>query len=283
MTLKTVHRQFGSKARVAHELVALVPPGCRVWVEVFAGTAALTLAKPPHPVEHINDMNGDVVNLFAVLRDPDARERLCEAVTLTPWAQGEYLACIGEPEHPDPVTRDPVERARRFLVVSWQGVGGKQANFSGWRLQRDQAWPLGTWSRVPERIRAAAERLKTVYVHQRDCREVVETFGGLEEAVLFLDPPYPLELTGTHRQQVYSVDMTPADHAELAAQLRAVKAKVMVTMAAGSLYDAALTSAGGWRTRDLRVRGMGNTTKTERLFMNFEPHDGGLFAEVAAE
>jgi site-specific DNA-adenine methylase len=72
MSIRTTHRQMGSKARVARTLLELMPPDASIWVEGFAGTAAMTLAKAPHAVEHVNDLNGDVVNLFRVLIEREA-------------------------------------------------------------------------------------------------------------------------------------------------------------------------------------------------------------------
>lgn len=263
MSVMPVHRQFGSKARVAPLLLQLVPTDARIWIEVFAGTAAMTLAKTPHRVEHINDLNGGVVNLFRVLRDADARDRLCEAIEMTPWAQQELIDCQYDTYH-----SDPVEHARRFLVASWQTIGGKQQAGTGWRIQRDESWPMGTWRRIPDRIRSAAQRLKEVYIHRRHCFDMVDNFRDREDALFFLDPPYPLSLTGTHRQQVYEYDMSEQEHWQLAMLLRRVRGKVILTMAQGSVYDTAL---GDWRTLLLPVRGMRNTVKNEVVFLNFEP------------
>lgn len=265
MTVQTIHRQFGSKSRVAPAIIRMIPPKKAIWVEVFAGSAAVTLAKQPHPAEHINDLNGSVVNLFQVIRDADLRERLCEAVEFTPWSQEEMRTCEAQTRHPD-----PVEWARRFLVTSWQTIGGKQAQGTGWRIQLDKDWPIGTWRRLPDRIRLAAWRLREVYIHQRHCVEMVEAFGDREDAVLFLDPPYPLELTGTRVQQVYEVDMVPDEHRALAEALLKVKGSVILTMAHGSVYEDILQGA-GWRRSEIKVRGLRNAVKSELVLTNFVP------------
>ncbi|MGE5515102.1 MAG: DNA adenine methylase [Bacteroidota bacterium] len=265
MTVQTIHRQFGSKSRVAQDILRLVPAGKRIWVEVFAGSAAVTLAKQPHPAEHINDLNGSVVNLFTVIRDPTLRDLLCEAVEFTPWSQQEMRLCEAETKHDD-----PVEWARRFLVASWQTIGGKQAQGTGWRIQLDKDWPMGTWRRLPDRIRRAAWRLREVYIHQRHCVELVGQFADREEAVLFLDPPYPLELTNTRVHQVYEVDMTTDEHMALASALRGAKASVILTMAHGSLYEEIL-QGGGWHRSELLVRGLRNSVKSELVLTNFLP------------
>lgn len=258
-----VHRQFGSKARVAPQILAFVPPGKRVWVEVFAGSAAVTFAKAPHPVEHINDLSGHVVNLFQVVRDPAMQIRLAEAIALTPYHQGELLACKRQIRNDD-----PVEWARRFLVTSWLSVNGCHTGNTGFRCNRDQDWHLGVWNRLPDRIAAACRRLKEVTIHSRHCLDMVRVFGELEDAVLFLDPPYPLETTNTSRSQVYEVDMSAEEHEALAHALRKCRATVILTMNPGTVYSDVLQD---WPRREMKVRGLRNTFKTELVFLNTEP------------
>lgn len=105
-------------------------------------------------------------------------------------------------------------------------------------------------------------------IHQRDCRELVEVFADLPEAVLFLDPPYPLETTNTRRQQVYEHDMSADEHSALCEALRKVKAAVIVTMNPGTVYSEMLAD---WPVTPLPVRGQRNNTKTELIFTNFVP------------
>jgi DNA adenine methylase len=213
MMPRRAHCQFGSKARVAADLLELVPPDVMVWVEGFAGTAAVTLAKPPHPAEHLNDANGEIVNLFRVLRDGAARERLCSLVELTPYAEAEFRDCCsavwGGLERPD----DPVERARQFLVASWQAIGGKQRVKSSWRLDLGRSWLISTWQGVPDRLWDAATRLKAAHIHQKHIRDLVEMFSDQPQALLFLDPPYPRRSISAH-EPLYANDMTEAEHAE---------------------------------------------------------------------
>lgn len=64
-------------------------PEHRVYVEPFGGAVSVLMRKRPAYAEIWNDLDGDVVNLFRVLRGPRAGE-LLEAVRLTPFARDEY-------------------------------------------------------------------------------------------------------------------------------------------------------------------------------------------------
>lgn len=112
--LKPPAPYYGGKTRLAPWIVSLMSPHQR-YIEPFAGTASVLLAKAPSRFEVINDLDGDVVTFFRVLRDrPDELERACR---LTPYAREEFLAC--RDCRLDDV--DDLERARRWWVRVAQG------------------------------------------------------------------------------------------------------------------------------------------------------------------
>ena len=106
---------WGSKHRIASKIVELLPPH-NAWVEAFCGSCAVTLAKPPVPIEIINDMDNQVVNLFNQLREH--QDELCRLIALTPYASSEYLVAR---EHQE---CSPLEKARQFLVATIMAVNG---------------------------------------------------------------------------------------------------------------------------------------------------------------
>jgi hypothetical protein len=107
---------FGSKVRIAPRIVEYLPPH-RGYVEPYCGSLAVLFAKPPTVYECVNDLDGDLVLFWRMLRDrlPDL-ERVCR---LTPHAREEYAQSW-------PITDDvdDLERARRVWVKLTQGRGG---------------------------------------------------------------------------------------------------------------------------------------------------------------
>src|SRR5712692_3541119 len=63
---------FGSKQRLAVPIARMLPPH-NAWVEVFCGSAAVTMAKKPAPIEIINDADLQIVNVFRQLRKHPAK------------------------------------------------------------------------------------------------------------------------------------------------------------------------------------------------------------------
>src|SRR5947209_19363979 len=77
---------FGSKLRIAAKLHDKLPPHY-AWVELFCGSAAMTIAKEAAPIEVINDINKDIFNFYKQLRERG--DELVEKIELTPYAREE--------------------------------------------------------------------------------------------------------------------------------------------------------------------------------------------------
>ena len=147
----------------------------------------MLLRKPPAPYEVYNDLDGDVVGFFRVLRErPDD---LLRAITLTPFARAEVdLACA-----PAPDGLDEVERARRVYVRAWQGRHGLPARGRmGWRFERAATrsrTAVDDWRDVKHLV-AVVARLREVQLECDDALRVIARFDG-PDTVTMSDPPYP--------------------------------------------------------------------------------------------
>src|SRR5438552_16457678 len=82
------------------------------YCEPFGGSAAVLINREPSPVETWNDLHGEVVNFFRVLREQ--KDALIEAIGLTPFSRAEFEAAINEPTE----NLSGLERARRFYILA---------------------------------------------------------------------------------------------------------------------------------------------------------------------
>ena len=110
----------GGKRYLAQRIIAKFPPH-RIYLEPFGGAASVLLNKPPCEVEVYNDLDGEVVNVFRVLRDTGAAAELKRLIAMTPFARAEfeqsYEPAVGV-----------VEQARRTIVRSFLGFGSDSAS-----------------------------------------------------------------------------------------------------------------------------------------------------------
>ena len=88
---------YGGKFNHLDWLLPLLP-ACHHYCEPFAGSAAVLLNRPPAPVETYNDLDGEVAHFFRVLRDH--KDRLVEAIGLTPFSREEFARAVAPPEGP---------------------------------------------------------------------------------------------------------------------------------------------------------------------------------------
>src|SRR5205823_3664247 len=110
------HIAFGWYGGKFNHLGWLLPllPCCHHYCEPFAGSAAVLLNRQPSPVETYNDIDGEVVNFFRVLRSQ--KEALIEAIGLTPFSREEFYEALRDSAG----DLADLERARRFFVRARQ-------------------------------------------------------------------------------------------------------------------------------------------------------------------
>ncbi|MEB3022981.1 MULTISPECIES: DNA adenine methylase [Mycolicibacter] len=264
---------YGGKTRLAERIVALLPAH-EHYIEPFTGSMSVLLAKRPSLIETVNDLDGDLMNFWRMLRErPEDLVRVC---ALTPHSRLEHdLAYQG----PAP---DDLERARRTWVRISQGRTGTLRK-TGWRYY---IAPAGTATSMPEylsayvdRMAAAAERLHHVSLECRPGIEVIEAYGAVETACLYVDPPY----LGSTRTRNYNVEMrSESQHAELLEAVQAARASVVLSGYASPLYDRALAD---WdRVEISSATGQGGTQRARKevIWSNRMISEPALFDLVSA-
>jgi DNA adenine methylase len=255
--IKPVLKYPGSKARMASWIVSQFPIHTH-YLEPYFGSGVVFFNKPPAAHEVINDLDDNVVNLFRVIREHGAE--LAALIEMTPWARAEYELCKNERSD------DPIEQARRFVVQCWQGhssaAGGRGSGWKNGGLHGADQMVVETWQRVPARVRAVIERLRSVEIEHRPALEVIERYAA-PETLIYADPPYP---KSTRNGKLYVEDsMTDADHLALLDVLDAHQGPVVLSGYACELYDHRLRY---WTRRTLDALDTKGQRKIEVLWLN---------------
>ena len=273
--MKAPFAYYGGKMGMAQRIIGLMPRH-RVYIEPYFGSGAVYFAKPPVPVEILNDADAGVVAFFTALRDDPAElERRC---ALSPHARAEFTASI-EPAD------DPMELARRFWVRVNQSFSktGSLAASAGWSITtaRNQSIPGSIRGRLG-RFAVCADRLAGATIEHCDGAELIARLATAD-TLAYVDPPY-LNSTRSNRSQGYQDyrhDMgRDADHECLAEVLAATPAAVILSGYPSPLYDRLYA---GWHRVEVPVRVHSSNAvsiergeRTEVLWTNFEPAAGQL-------
>ena len=212
--------------------------------------------KAPAKHEVINDLSGDVVNLFRVIRERG--KELAALIEMTPWAREEY-----ELSHES--SNDPLERARRFVVRAQQGHGtdGLRGGNTWSRSQHDRpGWRPRRWHLIPDDIEGLISRLGETEIDNRDAVILVHDYAE-PDVLIYADPPYVYETrTGG---KMYQYEMTDADHLALLDTLDAHPGPVVLSGYHCPLYDDRLAH---WTYRERRVQAEKGNSRVEVLWLN---------------
>lgn len=227
--MKPPFAYYGGKTTLAERIADLLPPHSH-YVEPFAGSLAVLLAKPRSEMETVNDLDGDLMTFWRVLRDRP--EDLARACALTPHSRAEHQAAYDLE-----ASSDDLERARRVWVLLTQGRGGTLRR-TGWRFYRD---PAGSSYSFPEylaayveRMDAASARLAGVSLEAREALEVLADYGRHPNVLLYVDPPY---LASSRNSTNYRHEMaTDEQHARLLDAITECEATVVLSGYDSPLY-----------------------------------------------
>lgn len=262
---RPVVRWFGGKWKLAPWIISHFGPH-RCYVEPFGGGASVLLQKEPSYAEVYNDLDGDIVNLFRILRSDRAPE-LVHAIELTAFARDEFsLSC-------DPA-EDEVERARRLIARSFMGFGSNAHNTArktGFRANsnRSGTTPAKDWRNYPTALPAIIDRLRGVIVENRDARKVM-TQHDAETTLHYVDPPYVHDTRAPanpfdRAYGGYVHELTDDDHHALLASLRTLRGAVVLSGYRHPIYDEGLRD---WQRFDRQSFADGARRRTESLWLN---------------
>lgn len=257
--MKAIFKYPGSKWSIAKWVISFFPDH-HSYMEPFAGSLAVLMNKPRSNIETVNDLDGNVVNLFEwIKKDP---ERLAHEIYYTPYARQVYDDAFAE------VPEDSLGRAVNFYIRLNMGHGFRtNGEKVGWKNDvqgRERAYAAMDWCRLPEKIMQAAERLRGVQIENRPALEVIGRFNS-QKVLIYADPPYVL--SARHGKQ-YRCEMGDKDQNDLLDVLLVHKGPVLLSGYDNELYNGRLQ---GWHREETICYSQVCSKKREVLWMNFKP------------
>ena len=263
--MRAVFRYPGSKWGIAKWIISHFPENYEkmVYLEPFVGSGAVFFNKRPGKVETINDLDGDIVNLFKVLRE--CPEELTRVLSLTPYSREEYDESFVQCD-------DPIERARRFMVKTTQAIGAKIDGKCGWRNHK-QMKIGGTackWGGITDTVGAAAMRLRgdtthLVQIEHMDALRLIERYDS-GDVLMYLDPPYVMDTRKSGK--LYKHEMDDDKQTELLELITTSKAKILISGYASEIYDDHLK---GWNKDTTWSQTTSTAMAEEIIWMNYDP------------
>jgi DNA adenine methylase len=204
---------IGGKRNLAKQIIALFPEHT-TYVEAFAGGAQVFFHKEPSKVEVLNDLDGEIVNFFRIVREHYEELVRYFRYMLVGRKWYELLRAT------DPQTLTDVQRAARYLYLLKASFASRVSHPNyHWHVVQPPGLNL---DRIPELLENAHKRLERV---QLECLpyEKILTHFDRKETLFFLDPPY-------FRKKLYRFNFADADFVTLEERLRTIRGKFVLSL-----------------------------------------------------
>jgi DNA adenine methylase len=238
------------------------------YVEVYGGGGSVLLRKKRSMVEVYNDLDGEVVNFFRVVRDRG--EELREKIRLTPFSREEFELSYVQVD-------DEVEAARRTVVRSFMGYGSdsisrvdkngvvRETGFRGVSREANVG-PSMDWRNYPDKMGGLIDRMRGVVIENRDDEYIFDRYDG-EKVLFYLDPPYVKETRrvgdGWNR---YKFEMSDDDHERMIDRIKRLRGMVVLSGYENRIYDQLIPE--GWVMKFKASKVFGSGDRKECLWMN---------------
>ncbi|MDO9081185.1 MAG: DNA adenine methylase [Desulfuromonadales bacterium] len=223
---------IGGKRRLAKHLLPLFPThSC--YVEPFCGAAALFFLKEPSPAEVINDINGDLVNLYRVVQ-----YHLDEFVRQFRWALVSREIYKWSKLTPGEIQID-IQRAAKFYYLQKLSFGGK---VDGRTFGTSVSPPRLNLLRLEEDLSQAHLRLSRVTIEHLSWHQCVLKYDR-PDTLTYLDPPY-------WQTEGYGVDFPFDQYIVMAETMRSMKGKAILSINAHPEIEKVFE---GFDTREIEI------------------------------
>lgn len=205
----------GGKRRLAKKLIPLItnrPHKC--YVEEFAGGGSMFFLREPAEVEVLNDVNGDVINLYRVVKNhleeflkqfknPLVSRQLFE------WAK----------ETPTEILTD-IQRAARYMYIQKLSFGSKVTGQTFGTSPSSP--PRFNYLRLEDDLSQAHIRLGRVWIEHLNWQACLNKWDR-DYTLHFMDPPY-WETEG------YGVPFPLEEYHKIAEAMRTMKGSSILTI-----------------------------------------------------
>jgi DNA adenine methylase len=204
---------IGGKRRLAGQILPMFPDHT-CYVEPFAGAAALFFLKPATKADVLNDVQGELVNLYRVVKfhlEEFVRQFRWTLISRQNWDWLQATAVA---------TLTDVQRAARFYYLQRMAFGGKVVGRSFGTSTT--AGPKLNLLRIEEELSAAHLRLASATIEQLDWHDCIERYDR-PHTLFYMDPPY-------WQTEGYGMPFELSEYARLADAMRTMKGKAVLSV-----------------------------------------------------
>jgi len=188
---------FGGKYSHLKHILPLIETDHDCYIEPFLGSGVVFLNKKPHPVEVINDLNGNVIAFFRCLQDVSKWKVLKRRIKYTLYSREEHVLAVR-------ILKDKsaseLDKAWALFYAQSTSFQGKNEHDCVLRIQH-KSFSNPLYNGLA-RLDAVIERLRQAIIENRSATDIIKRYSK-GESIFYLDPPYIPE---TRKSGKYALD-----------------------------------------------------------------------------
>ena len=266
-------RWYGGKIRMLEKLEALIPEH-KIYLEPFVGSGALALNHIRSPVEIVNDLDGNIANLFRVMAHREMGKELISRLLNVPYDR-KLFNVVREEQKNNFIGYNSIEKAVLTYIMISQSFNATRSSFSKGGYASTELYHQDLLNNLPK----VYERLEHVKIFNVDALDLLSCYVDNGEVFAFLDPPYRHDLRGKNANRVYKCEMSETQQIKLLKIIRNSTAKILLCgykVERGiDLYDVYLLPYGWkcYKLMDVPKSAQRKSTKeiaTEFVWCNYE-------------
>lgn len=220
-------KYIGGKGRMAGVLSRLIPSTCKIYAEMYCGSAALAINSRKFDLKILNDFNPHIANFWRITTTPETRAVLLKQLQNTSYSWALFQAAKKRCEAYGAKQSDPIQWAVDTYILVNQSFN---ADVRTWVYKDDVAYrkKLVDTLGIPLAFKSlAGQKFQVCNMDAVTCMKENQLLQN-PEAFIYLDPPY---LEGLRCDgKLYQVDMPDVrDHINLLKAIRQAKAKIILS------------------------------------------------------
>lgn len=262
--MKTPITYYGGKQTLLKHILPLIPPH-KLYCEPFFGGGAVFFAKPKAEVEIINDVNGEVVNFFKVVKTKFSE--LQKEIQGSPHSRELFKRAKAIYDFPDMFT--DVQRAWAFWILTNQGFAGM---IGSWGFGKTASKEKAVATKRDTFTKDYADRLRTVQVEHNDALKVIDRCND-KQSFIYCDPPY------INSDQGHYEGYSSTDYEQLLKRLAKFKGKFLLSSYPSTLLSKYIKKY-KWKFKRVKkavaVTKLTDKQKIEMIVMNYDPPEINL-------
>lgn len=257
--MKTPITYYGGKQTLIKYLLPLIPQH-RMYCEPFFGGGAVFFAKRKSDVEVINDINGEVINFYRVIKTKFSE--LQKEIQSTLHSRELYKKAMEIYKNPEKYS--DVKRAWALWTATNQGFAGM---IGSWGFGKDDSKEAALANKRDAFTKDYEQRLTKVQVESNNAIKVINRCDD-KETFIYADPPYIGSDQGHYK------GYTESDYRELLDTLAKVKGKFLLSSYPSKILTSYINKY-KWKvqkiTKSVAVTKHTDKLKTEMIVMNYDP------------